>query len=172
MCPRGWDIGVEKKAFPDAVLNTSRLTLRPFVEADIEAVQEGAADSSTQKWLPLPRPYTASHARAWCLELAPAVRTAGLGLVRAVESEGRLVGSIDLKRTDWMSGVTEIGYWTAPGWRRRGVMTEATKALALWVLDDMGFERVELRIATGNVASLRVAARAGFTREGVARSAG
>lgn len=93
-------------------------------------------------------------------------------MVRAVESEGHLVGSIDLKRTDWLSGVTEIGYWTAPLMRGRGVMTEATRVLALWALDDMGFERVELRIATDNAASLRVADRAGFTREGVARSAG
>jgi hypothetical protein len=25
-----------------------------------------------------------------------------------------LVGAIDLKRTDWAAGVTEIGYWAAP----------------------------------------------------------
>jgi RimJ/RimL family protein N-acetyltransferase len=36
----------------------------------------------------------------------------------------------------------------------------------------MGFHRVELRIATGNAASRRVAEKAGFRVEGVARSAG
>ncbi|MDQ1629815.1 MAG: hypothetical protein QOI54_3559 [Actinomycetota bacterium] len=51
-------------------------------------------------------------------------------------------------------------------------MTEAARALAHWVLDQMGFARVELRIAPGNLASLRVAEKAGFRREGVARSAG
>jgi RimJ/RimL family protein N-acetyltransferase len=89
-----------------------------------------------------------------------------------VESDGRLVAAIDLKRTDWISGVTEIGYWTSPSARGRGVMTEAAGALAQWVLDQMGFARVELRIAPGNLASLRVAEKVGFRREGVARSAG
>jgi RimJ/RimL family protein N-acetyltransferase len=90
-----------------------------------------------------------------------------------VEADGCLVASIDLKRTDWAAGVTEIGYWTtSPFARGTGVMTEATQTLARWVLELIGFARVELRIATGNAASIRVAEKAGFGREGVARSAG
>jgi RimJ/RimL family protein N-acetyltransferase len=44
--------------------------------------------------------------------------------------------------------------------------------MAKWALIDLGLHRVELRIATGNAASLRVAEKAGFVREGIARSAG
>lgn len=131
--------------------------------------QVAASDPVTQTWLPLPNPYTVEDARTWCLDRAPAVRSSGRGLVRAIEADGCLVGSIDLKRTDWVSRVTEIGYWVSPTARGRGVMTEATQILARWVLDDMGFARVELRIAPENVASLRVAEKAGFVREGVAR---
>ena len=40
------------------------------------------------------------------------------------------------------------------------------------MLRDQGFERLELRAATGNLASQRVAEKAGFTREGVLRNAG
>jgi RimJ/RimL family protein N-acetyltransferase len=162
----------EIRTFPDAVLTTARLTLRPFTESDVEAVQTAAADPVTQAWLPLPHPYTRLHAQTWCRDTAPTVRATGRGLVRAVEADGSLVGSIDLKRTDWASAVTEIGYWTTPSARGSGVMTEATAALARWVLDAMGFERVELRVAPGNAASIRVAEKAGFAREGVARSAG
>ena len=43
---------------------------------------------------------------------------------------------------------------------------------ASWALREQGFERVELRAATGNLASQRVAEKAGFVREGVARNAG
>ena len=39
-------------------------------------------------------------------------------------------------------------------------------------LREHGFERMELRAATGNLASQRVAEKAGFVREGVARNAG
>jgi RimJ/RimL family protein N-acetyltransferase len=92
--------------------------------------------------------------------------------VRAVTRDGRLVGSIDLKHTDWAAGVTEIGYWAAPEARGNGYLAEATEALARWTLAEVGFHRVELRIAAGNAASRRVAEKAGFRAEGVARSAG
>jgi RimJ/RimL family protein N-acetyltransferase len=162
----------ERRRFPDAVLTTDRLTLRPFNESDVEAVLSAVADPVIHTWLPLPDPYTRRHAQLWCCDTAPAVRRTGRGLVRAVEAASGLVGSIDLKRTDWEGRVTEIGYWTSASARGNGVMTEATRALARWVLDVMGFARVELRIASGNAASIRVAQKAGFVREGVARSAG
>jgi RimJ/RimL family protein N-acetyltransferase len=77
-----------------------------------------------------------------------------------------------VKRTDWRARTTEIGYWVAPWGRNLGLATEATAAIARWVLVDCGFERLELRAATGNIASQRVAEKAGFVREGVARNAG
>jgi RimJ/RimL family protein N-acetyltransferase len=40
------------------------------------------------------------------------------------------------------------------------------------VLTEAAVERVVLRIATGNKASIRVAEKAGFTYEGTARNAG
>ena len=40
-----------------------------------------------------------------------------------------------------------------------------------WGLDDLGLSRVELLAEVGNTASQRVAEKAGFTREGVLRSA-
>ena len=48
----------------------------------------------------------------------------------------------------------------------------ATRVLARWAIEENGFERVELRAATGNIASQRAAEKAGLVREGVARNAG
>ena len=39
-----------------------------------------------------------------------------------------------------------------------------------WALTELGLQRLELRIAVGNVASKRVAERCGYVREGVLRS--
>lgn len=158
--------------FPDVVLTTPRLTLRPFDEGDVEAVVKAATDAVTQRWLPLPDPYTREHARSWCCTESGAARTSGQGLVRALEAGGQLVGAIDLKRTDWTARTTEIGYWTSPHARGQGYMAEAVRALATWALQDMGFARVEIRVAEQNCASRRVAEKAGFVAEGVARSAG
>lgn len=165
-------VAATEPTFPDVTLGDGRLVLRPLVEADLPAVAESGADPLIQTWLPLPRPYTLDDARWFVLTFAPAQQRSGQGLVRALELEGRLAGVIDLKRTDWPALTTEVGYWTAPWARGRGVMTAAVSLLARWALAEQGFQRLELRAATGNVASQRVAEKAGFRQEGVARNAG
>lgn len=160
------------RSFPSVTLEGLGLRLRAPSSADIPAIAEACVDELIQTWLPLPRPYTEADARWFCLEFAPAQQASGDGLVLVVELEGRLAGVIDLKDTDWRDRSTEIGYWTAPWARGRGVMTAAVCLLARWVLTERGFARVAIRAAVGNRASRRVAERAGFTEEGVLRSAG
>jgi RimJ/RimL family protein N-acetyltransferase len=58
----------------------------------------------------------------------------------------------------------------APWARSHGYAVEAAGATAAHAFDT-GLYRVELLAATGNIASQRVAERAGFTREGVLREA-
>jgi RimJ/RimL family protein N-acetyltransferase len=66
--------------------------------------------------------------------------------------------------------VAETGYWLGPAARGRGYATEAVRAVARHAFG-LGLTRIELLAAVGNVASQRVAERAGFTREGVLREA-
>lgn len=158
--------------FPDVVLRTERLTLRAPSLDDADAIVAAGADEITQQWLPLPNPYRREHAVSFVTEFAPSVLAGGTGVIRAIELDGELAGMIDLKGADWRSRETEIGYWAAPAFRGRGVLTEATAGLARWALTEQSFERVVLRIAPGNKASIRVAEKAGFVYEGTARNAG
>ena len=157
---------------PDDRVVGHGLVLRALDETDIEAVAEACNDPETVRWLPLPRPYGRPEAR-WFIDIfAPTTRASGVGIVRAVAREGRLVGCVDVKRVDWAARTAEVGYWVAPWDRGSGTATSATRTISEWMLRDRGFERVELRAATGNLASQRVAEKAGFLREGVARNAG
>jgi len=65
--------------------------------------------------------------------------------------------------------VADIGYWTAPEARGRGLTSDALRTLTRWFLGDAGAARVELVVEPANVGSVRVAEAAGFTREGVLR---
>lgn len=164
----------EHSVFPETTLRTERLVLRPFAAADIADVRAGAADELTQRWFPLPRPYTLAHAAEYVMQTAPRFRETGGGIHLAIADPAteRLLGNISLKRTNWRALTTEVGYWIAPWARGRGCAAEATRALAEWALADRGFERLELLAATGNIASQKVAARSGFRREGILRNAG
>ena len=81
-----------------------------------------------------------------------------------------MVGSVGLVRVVWAAMNTEVGYWVSPWGRGRGYATEAAVAVSRWALEQ-GFRRVEIKAATGNTGSRRVAERSGFSLEGVERSA-
>lgn len=66
--------------------------------------------------------------------------------------------------------VGEIGYLLWPQARGRGVITRAVCLLARWAFDALGIARLQILVDPDNHASLAVAERAGFTREGVSRS--
>ena len=157
---------------PDERIVGDGLVLRALAEGDIDPVADACNDPETLRWLPLPRPYGRPEAR-WFIDIfAPTTRDSGAGIVRAIEREGRLVGCIDVKRVDWAARTAEVGYWVAPWGRGSGVATSADPHHQRLDAARPRFERVELRAATGNLASQRVAEKAGFVREGVARNAG
>jgi precorrin-6Y C5,15-methyltransferase (decarboxylating) len=157
--------------FPETSLAVEDLILRPFTQVDADDVTEACQDAETLRWLPLPRPYTRTNAEWFIGTFAPSQRETGAGIVFAIESAGRLAGAIDLKQVNWARRVAEVGYWVAPWARGRGVAAQAVRALSEWAIRDHGFERVQLFAAIGNGASQRVAQKAGFVREGVARNA-
>ncbi|HET6804136.1 MAG TPA: GNAT family protein [Frateuria sp.] len=160
------------RRFDQETLTCDGWELRDLVPDDIAEIVCACQDQLIQKWLPLPRPYTHEVGQAFVCDIAPRQHATGVGIVRAIDVDGRLGGVIDLKKTDWASGVTEIGYWVAPWARGRGLAGVAARVLADWALTTQGMERVTIHAATENIASQKAAQSAGFTREGIARSAG
>lgn len=64
----------------------------------------------------------------------------------------------------------ELGYMLAPHARGRGAAGRAVALLTRWCFDELGLERLEMRIAPENQPSRRVARRAGYRPEGVLRN--
>ncbi len=158
--------------FPLIELSGATAQLRPFHNGDIDSVARSCSDESVQRWLPLPRPYTAEHATDWCLNQAEALRVAGDGIHLAITDGDDCIGCISLKRTDWRSRTTEVGYWVSPWATGRGIASDAVLQLTGWAIREQGFERIELVAAVKNIASQRVAEKSGFVLEGTKRNAG
>jgi RimJ/RimL family protein N-acetyltransferase len=85
------------------------------------------------------------------------------------EGTGRVLGSVGLRWND-ANDVAEVGYWLRADARGRGFATRAL-LLVTEVAFERGAARVQLRAAVENTASRRVAEKAGFTLEGMLRSA-
>jgi RimJ/RimL family protein N-acetyltransferase len=80
------------------------------------------------------------------------------------------LGLISLRLAERDQGLAAVGYWLRPEARGRGAATIAVQLVARWLFDELGVQRLELTTAPENVASQRVAERAGFTRDGVLRA--
>jgi RimJ/RimL family protein N-acetyltransferase len=155
--------------FAPATLRTDRLTLRPPGAADADDAF-AAVDHEVRRWMPWSLEYTHDKALRWCTSEAYRDPVHETHFVIVPHLTGRFAGVIGISRADWETGVAETGYWLGPGGRRHGYATEAVREVARYVFG-LGFHRLELVAAIGNVASQRVAERAGFTREGVLREA-
>ena len=166
-------VRLSSNRFPDLTLSSPRLLIRSVEAADAKRVSEIFSDRLCQRWLPFDPPVE-ELAMAWCAWMAEQRRASGDGDNYVVErNEDRaVVGCMWVKQTDWAAKVTEISYTIAPEARGLGFASEGTTALAVDLINEHGFERVELRTAPGNTDSRRVAEKAGFTYEGLLRNAG
>ncbi|MET9348542.1 GNAT family N-acetyltransferase [Streptomyces termitum] len=159
--------------FPDISISTDRLVLRALEDDDAPALAEMMNDELVGAWTAVPQPYTEEAAFHWITSYAPAERTSGRGLDLAVTEflTQRLVGVVQLARTDWRVRSTELSYIVAPWARGEGYASEAALATAQWLFADQKFERIELRTAADNTASQQVAQKIGCISEGVLRNA-
>ncbi len=142
------------------------LVLRPWREDDVDALVEGSADPETARFVPVPVPFTAENGRYAVRTLYPRQWAEGAAASLAVEEDGQVVGYAVLIRRD---DAPEVGWWTSPSARGRGVARRAAALLTAWA-HALGHPRVVARVDVENPASLRAAEAAGFVREGVLRS--
>jgi RimJ/RimL family protein N-acetyltransferase len=145
------------------------LTLRPFAVGDIEWVYEVSLDPAVQKYLEIPLPYRLEHADYFVREMAIAAwdsrQRAEFVVVRT--GDGTRLGRVGLGLDG--RGAAQIGYWMDPAARARGVATASVRALCRWAFPALGLELIEWRAEVGNVASRRVAEKAGFRVEATLR---
>lgn len=161
------------------VIEGDRVRLRPFADRDAPRIVEACGDETTRHWLSfLPAPYTEQTARDHVISQAwrAACGDTVTWCVADRESD-LLLGSISvlhLSGSDPSAG--EIGYWTHPDARGRGVMGEAASLATRHALKPetdggLGRRRLELLAGGGNAASNAIARRLGFHLVGTKRRA-
>jgi RimJ/RimL family protein N-acetyltransferase len=157
--------------FPAVALTAGRLDIREYAPGDL-ALAEELLSRGEPEALPPGAPSEASALPAWLADGAHrSRRDDAVHLMMFDRSGGRIVGSIGLFHADWGVRSAEIGYGVRGDARGQGYATEALAAVSHWALTDGGLQRAWLTANVDNVASVRVAEKAGFRREGTLRRA-
>jgi RimJ/RimL family protein N-acetyltransferase len=161
--------------FPDLTrddvfrLETRRLWLRWPRHADCKAILRLAGDKRVADMTAsLPHPYPADEATRFVFEARKA-NALGRALRLAITPKAKpnqLIGMVGIEAPAGDEAEPCLGYWLgAPHWRR-GLATEAARALVDAFFAYTGESRLVASARLDNVASQRVLARCGFVQAG------
>lgn len=172
MSGRRGGVGTIPVRLPEPALREGDVRLRQLELRDVDVIMRACADPGIRRFTRIPPDYRPHDAWAFVTG-AEARRLDGRGLemVATDRADGTLCAVIGLAIDHHDAARAEIGYWTDPQHRGRGIAGAALRLLSRWALRDAGFARLDLVASVENIASLAVVARSGFVREGTARRA-
>lgn len=144
--------------------------LRPYQSDDAAAIHEAVHESLTelQPWVPWSHPaYAVDEAANWLRQQVSAFAQGTAYEFAILSAGGRYLGGCGLNQIDAANHRANLGYWVRTAAARQGVATAAVRRLRDWGFTHTSLVRMEIVVAVGNLASARVAAKAGATYEGV-----
>ena len=131
------------------------------------SLAESANDVRIVRWLNdgFPHPYTLQNAEQF---IANALSEGAYH--RAIISDGKVIGGISaVQKCGAMRFCADLGYWLAPDFWSRGIMTAAVGLFCREIFSSTDVNRIEAVVFVSNAASCRVLEKCGFRKEGVLR---
>lgn len=153
--------------FPE--LETPRLVLRRITSGDAEAFHLLRSDPELTRHRGR-RPLTRAEADRRLLEIDEGIRDhAQIMWAISLREDRRMIGECCLFRWDKEDMRAEVGYELFASYWRRGLATEAARAILAFAFEAMELHRVEANVDPANVGSIRVLEKLGFVREATLR---
>jgi RimJ/RimL family protein N-acetyltransferase len=143
--------------------------LEPLCAAHLDDMATLVADPDVRRFTRIPEPPPPDFALTWLSKYEEGRADGTRDAFAGVGPDGRFLGLALAPEIDLEAGEMELGYIVAASARGRGVGSEMLRQLTRWALG-AGAQRIVLLIAEDNTASLRLAERCGYVREGVMRS--
>ena len=154
--------------------STASVLLRPFVAEDAPHLYEAARESMDPlcEWMTWCRPeYSLEDSERFIVEAAEDwAKGERYSFAIMDASDGTFLGSAGINHLNRTHGFANLGYWVRNSKTRRGIATTATIQIARFALGQLGLNRMELLIPADNLASQRVAQKAGAKFEGLLRN--
>ena len=146
------------------------IILRPWKTEDTKVLAAAANHPQIAQNLRnvFPYPYTIEDA-AWFIN--DCIQKEGTDqLLRAIEVDGTIVGSISVaKKDDVYEKSAELGYWLTKDYWGQGITTQAVKMICKEAFDRFDIIRIFAEPFDDNTGSKSVLEKAGFVCEGTMR---
>jgi ribosomal-protein-serine acetyltransferase len=155
-------------------LTDNVVLLRPLQPTDRDAMYAAVMESIAEvsPWLPWCHPAYASGETAAFIESSMQAWANQSHFTFGIfdAADGSCCGTISLNHIVRQNRYANIGYWVRTGRTRRGLASRAVRLVARFAFENVGLTRVEIAAIPENLASRRVAEKAGATLESVIRN--
>lgn len=148
-----------------------KVEIRELTLEDVEDRYQWCLDKEVTKHLNMPEkypPFSKKETRSWvemCIN-----KTNGYEQKAIVTEKGKHIGWVDLKNIDKMNKHEELGiaigdkkYWG------KGFGLAAMKEMLLWGFNELGLNKVWLRVEVDNEKAIKSYIRMGYVEEGILR---
>jgi len=151
----------------NSVITGKRLSLRHPCDSDLaELLDLNRASTRLHRGLVSP-PKTGEEFKSY-LEFSQ--RDDCLSFLISLLTDRAIVGSITLSQIFFRGFRSAyLGYYIGERYANRGYMSEAVQLVLKYAFETLKLHRVEANIQPGNVASVALVKRAGFTQEGYSK---
>ncbi|THJ30684.1 GNAT family N-acetyltransferase [Lampropedia aestuarii] len=157
-------------SLPPFEINTARLLLRPFTNADLDGVYQGLSDPKVVQHYGVS--YSTLEETSEQMYWYQHIQQTGVGqwwCICLASHPDRLIGGCGLNDLQKEHRRAEIGYWLLPAFWHQGFATEAVAAMLEYAFQTMKLHRIGADVDLDNHTSANLLLRLGFTREGVRR---
>lgn len=162
-------VNADFKDFPQ--LETKNLILRETKLADAPAVFQIFADDEVTKYHDLDTATSLKQAHFLIERRAERFKNnQGIRWGIARKQDNIIIGSCGYSIRNRFQA--EIGYELARAYWRKGIMTEALRAIINWGFHQLDFNRIEAMVMVENIASINLLGNLGFVEEGLLREYG
>ncbi|QOR64900.1 GNAT family N-acetyltransferase [Cytobacillus suaedae] len=148
-----------------------KVQIRELTLEDVEDRYQWYLDKEVTKHLNLPEkypPFSREETHSWiemCIN-----KTNGYEQKAIVTEEGKHIGWVDLKNIDKMNRHAELGiaigdknYWG------KGFGLAAMKEMLIWGFNELGLNKIWLRVEVDNDKAIKSYIRMGYVEEGILR---
>src|SRR5260221_2259397 len=154
----------DREALP--LLEGRRVLLRPLSGADAAGLHQAYGDPEAMRFWDFPASADVAETAqriGWSLQSSARFHACWSVVLR---DDARVVGMVNYHHREPWNRRLEVGYILARAYWGRGLMSDAMRTFLAHCFGALDSHRIEATIEPDNLASIRLAERLGFRREG------
>ena len=151
-------------------IESKRLILRNWEDADVEDIVDGLNNIEVAKWMAsVPYPYTENDARNFIERAKNNDENVKIALAIVLKENDKVIGGTEIRNINKKDGTAGGGIWLDEKYQKNGYGTEAFSARNKYCFDILGLRRIENGYFPNNEKSRKMQIKLGYKDEGIRR---